>query len=183
MAPVLPPAVRRRVPDRLRHSASLRALALRAGLIPPRTMHSPAEAALLRELAAGRHRAVEIGVYEGSSALVLIGALRAVVRRAARRRGGPAVRWHVTTSEAPARTWSRGVDLVFVDRDHAEAACRLDWGLWHRFVIPGGVVAFHDARGGDPGPTAVVGRLFGGGGDRPSDWSVCAERDTIMAVR
>ena len=210
MAPVLPPAIRRSVPDRLRRSARLRALALRAGLIAPRTMHSPAEAALLRELAAGRRRAVEIGVYEGSSALALIGALprdaelhliepfgagmewwepaderavKAVVRRAARKRGGPTVRWHVMTSEAAARGWVLGLDLVFVDGDHSEAACRLDWELWHPFVETGGVVAFHDARGGNPGPTAVVERLFGGGGEGPPGWSVCAERDTIVAVR
>ena len=73
-----------------------------------------AESALLRELAGGRRHALEIGVYEGSSALVLIDALpqgarldlvepfgagmdwwqpaderavRALVSRAARRRG------------------------------------------------------------------------------------------------
>jgi hypothetical protein len=112
----LPAAIRRRMPDRLRHSARARALALRTGLVPPRTMHSPAESALLAELARGRRRAVEIGVYEGSSALVLAGALpldaelhlvepfgagmefwepadehavKAVVARATRRRGGP----------------------------------------------------------------------------------------------
>jgi predicted O-methyltransferase YrrM len=210
MPRVLPNVVRRSVPDPVRHSARLRALALRAGLIPPRTMHSPAESALLRELAKGRRRAVEIGVYEGSSALVLLGALpadaelhliepfgkgmdwwepaderavKAVVRRAARRRGGPSVRWHVTRSETAARGWDLGVDLVFIDGDHSEAACRLDWELWHRFVEPGGVVAFHDARGGDPGPTAVVERLFGAGGDCPAGWRVCDERDTIVAVR
>jgi hypothetical protein len=172
-------------------------------------MHSSSEAAFLRELAAGRRRAVEIGVYEGSSALVLLGALpadaelhliepfgagmewwepaderavKAIVRRGARRRGGPSVRWHVMTSEEAARGWSLGVDLVFVDGDHSEAACRRDWELWHPFVEPGGVVAFHDARGGDPGPTAVVERLFGSGGEAPAGWSVYEERDTIVAV-
>jgi predicted O-methyltransferase YrrM len=207
---VLPKIVRRHVPDGVRHSPRLRALALRTGLIPPRTMHSPAESALLRELAADRRRAVEIGVYEGSSALVLLGALppaaelhliepfgkgmdwwepadegavRAVMRRAARRRRGPSVRWHVSTSEEAARDWDLDVDLVFIDGDHTEAACRLDWELWHGFVEPGGVVAFHDARGGDPGPTAVVDRLFGAGGEGPPGWSVWDERDTIVAVR
>jgi predicted O-methyltransferase YrrM len=210
MPRVLPKIVRRSVPDSIRHSPRLRALALRSGLIPPRTMHSPAESALLRELAKGRRRAVEIGVYEGSSALVLLDALpadaelhliepfgkgmdwwepaderavKAVVGRAARRRDGPTVRWHVTTSEVAARSWDLGADLVFIDGDHTEAACRLDWELWHRFVEPGGVVAFHDARGGDPGPTAVVEQLFGAGEEGPPGWSVCAERDTIVAVR
>jgi predicted O-methyltransferase YrrM len=208
MAAVLPKIVRRVVPDRLRHSARVRALTLRAGLIPPRTMHSSGEAALLGELAQGRRRAVEVGVYEGSSALVLAGALplaaelhlvepfgsgmewwepadeqavKAVVGRAARRRGGPELHWHVTTSEAAAADWRLPVDLVFIDGDHSEAACRLDWELWHPFVEPGGVVAFHDARGGDPGPTAVVGSLFGGAGR--DGWRVVAERDTVVAVQ
>lgn len=207
---MLPKIVRHRVPDSLRHSPRLRPLALRAGLIPPRTMHSPAESALLRELAQNRRRAVEIGVYEGSSALVLLdalpadaelhliepfgrrmdsweaaeeGAVKAIVKRAARRRGGPSVRWHVMPSETAARDWDLSVDLVFIDGDHAETACRLDWELWHRFVEPGGVVAFHDARGGDPGPTAVVERLFGAGDEGPPGWRVTDERDTIVVVR
>jgi predicted O-methyltransferase YrrM len=210
MPRVLPKVVRRSVPDGIRRSPRIRALALRAGLIPPRTMHSPAESALLRELAEGRHRAVEIGVHEGGSALVLVGALpagselhliepfgtgmdwwepadeaavKSLVGRAARRRRGPTVRWHVGTSEAAARGWDLGLDLVFIDGDHTEAACRLDWELWHRFVEPGGVVAFHDARGGDPGPTAVVEGLFGDAAKAPTGWHICGERDTIVAVR
>jgi predicted O-methyltransferase YrrM len=67
----LPKTLRRLAPERLRDDPRLRGLAVGAGLIPPRTMHSPAEAALLRRLAVGRRRVVEIGVYEGSSAVVL----------------------------------------------------------------------------------------------------------------
>ena len=205
----LPAAIRRRMPDRLRHSARARALALRTGLVPPRTMHSPAESALLAELARGRCRAVEIGVYEGSSALVLAGALpldaelhlvepfgagmefwepadehavKAVVARATRRRGGPHVRWHVQTSEAAASGWSVPVELVFIDGDHSQIACRLDWELWSPHVAAGGVVIFHDANGGDPGPTAVVKDLFGDGGAGRRGWRVSVRRDTMVAV-
>lgn len=213
----LPRALRRLAPDSVRHSGALRAAALRSRLIPPRTMHSEGEAALLRELAAGRRRAVEVGVYEGSSALVLVDALpldaelhlvepfgrgpwpgvmnpaderaaMAVVGRTARRRGGPRVVWHVALSEQAAAGWRAPVDLVFVDGDHREEACRLDWELWHPFVEPGGVVAFHDARAGkpggwgDPGPTAVVDELFRDGGGAEG-WEIAAERDTVVAVR
>jgi predicted O-methyltransferase YrrM len=87
----------------------------------------------------------------------------------------------VATSEAVAREWRLPVDLVFIDGDHSEAACRLDWELWHPLVEPGGVVAFHDARGGDPGPTAVVEALFGGPGT--DGWGILAERDTVVAVQ
>lgn len=213
----LPTAIRSLAPARLRDDIRLRSLGLRAGLIPPRTMHSEAESALLRELAPGRRTAVEIGVYEGSSALVLCEALprdadlhlidpfihvehalrpgwrgvekatRAVVDRAARRRGGPRVTWHIGLSEEVATIWPRPVDLVFIDGDHSEAATTLDWQLWHPFVEPGGVIAFHDARldrpggSGWPGPTAVVDGLFRGEG-AVSGWRIAAERDTVVAV-
>jgi hypothetical protein len=196
-----------RTPQRLRHSRSLRRLGLRTGLASPRALHSQPESELLRRLAAGRRRTVEIGVYEGASALVLVSGLpqgadlhlvdpfsegaewweppdprtvKAVVGRAARRRGGPRVHWHVTRSEEVASGWNTSVDLVFVDGDHSRAACRLDWDLWSPHVRPGGVVAFHEARGGDPGPTAVVNELFGAGD--PPGWRILAERDTTVAV-
>jgi predicted O-methyltransferase YrrM len=216
--PALPRALRRLTPDRVRDDPRVRALFVGAGLIPPRTMHSAAEAALLRELARGRRRVVEIGVYEGSSAVVLCEVLgpeaelhlvdpfghhatalpagwgateaasRRVVARAARRHGGPRVRWHVDFSAEVARRWDRGpVDLLFVDGDHSEAGVASDWELWHRHVAPGGTVLFHDARAGRPGgrglpgPTAVVDRLFRGSGG-PSGWAVTHEADRAVAV-
>jgi predicted O-methyltransferase YrrM len=212
----LPKAVRTLVPDSVRNSGRLRALALRSGLIPPRTMHSDGESALLAQLARDRKRVLEIGVYEGSSALVLVdalepdaelhlvepfvgggpwpgvmnpadeGATRTVVERAARKRGGPRLHWHVALSEEAAEGWSRPLDFVFVDGDHSEAACLLDWELWNGHVEPGGVVAFHDARVGKPGgwgddgPTAVVDRLFRDEG--VPGWEIVVERDTLVAV-
>src|SRR3954470_22172934 len=68
---VLPQALRRAVPTRVRDDVRLRAMAVGAGLIPPRTMHSTEERALLQQLARGARRVVEIGVYEGSSAVAL----------------------------------------------------------------------------------------------------------------
>ena len=67
----LPKAIRRLTPDRLRDDVRLRSIFVGAGLIPPRTMHSEHDAAVLRATAAGRRRVVELGVYEGSSAVVL----------------------------------------------------------------------------------------------------------------
>lgn len=212
----LPSRIRSAIPARLRDSPRLRALAVGSGIVPPRRMHSDEEATALAELAAGRRTAVEIGVYEGSSALVLCSALpldatlhlidpftanptllpgwqasehatRRVVERARRRRGGPRLRWHVELSEQTAARWSEPVDLVFIDGDHSEAGCRLDWELWSPFVAPGGVVAFHDARDGGgpepglPGPTAVVDELFRRDGP-PEGWHIAAEFDTLVAV-
>jgi predicted O-methyltransferase YrrM len=172
----LPKLIRCLTPDRLRDDVRLRALCVGAGLIPPRTMHSDDDAAVLRATAAGRRRVVEIGVYEGSSAAVLCevldagaelhlidpfghhdwalpagwgateGASRRVVQRARRRHNGPRVTWHVDYSGAVAQRWDGPVDLVFIDGDHSEEGVRADWHDWHGFVATGGAVLFHDAR-------------------------------------
>src|SRR4051812_24340703 len=214
---VLPQTLRRAVPDRVRDDVRLRALAVGARLIPPRTLHSAAERELLQSRARGARRVVEIGVYEGASAAALCEVMapgaelhlidpfghhptalpqgwgaterasKRVVARAARR-DGPRVVWHVERSEDTARTWSEPVDLVFVDGDHAEAATRLDWDLWHVHVASGGHLLFHDAREGRPGgrglpgPTAVVDELFRSAQPVPG-WSIAAEVDRTVGVR
>jgi predicted O-methyltransferase YrrM len=68
---IVPQSVRSLAPVRLRDDVRLRALAVGAGLIPPRTMHSDEDQRVLLEAARGARRVVEIGVYEGSSALAL----------------------------------------------------------------------------------------------------------------
>jgi MMP 1-O-methyltransferase len=208
----LPKAVRRLTPDGLRHNRGLRAVALSVGLIPPRIMHTPEEGAALAELASGQRTVVEIGVYEGSSALVLIralsteadlhlidpfadesgwalpagwGATEAATRRVvarATRNEGPRVHWHVERSQDVGRRWRSPVDLVFVDGDHSPAAVREDWEAWHRHVRPGGAVAFHDARGRSAGPTSLVEELFYGP-DRVDGWTVICEVANLVAVR
>jgi predicted O-methyltransferase YrrM len=182
---MLPAALRRFAPDRLRDQPRLRALALGAGLIPPRSMHAPEEAALLAELAATARRVVEIGVYEGASAVVLCdvlgpeaelhlidpfgeqpGALPAgwagiewatkrTVARASR--GGPRIVWHVERSDQTAAGWTTPVDLVFIDGDHLEPGVRLDWACWNEHVGAGGHVLFHDARQSRPGGRGLPG--------------------------
>jgi predicted O-methyltransferase YrrM len=139
----LPQSIRSRVPNRVRDHAGLRAVALAGGLIPPRTMHSEAEAAVLEMLARGAGRVVEIGVYEGSSAVVLCRALHrgaelhlvdpfvdesgwalppnwSTAPTAARlavwraaRHGGPAIRWHIARSQDVGKRW-RGGDVDLV---------------------------------------------------------------------
>lgn len=47
------------------------------GIIPPRALHSDDDVALLSSLASGSSRVVEIGVYEGASAVVLCDVLDA----------------------------------------------------------------------------------------------------------
>lgn len=213
----LPQRVRRLAPERLRNTERLRSVALGAGLIPPRPMHSPGEAAVLRRLAADRRRVVEIGTYEGSSAVVLAAAMpvdgvlhlidsyegnallfgwkgterssRHLLARATRSRGGPEVRWHVARSLDVARWWSEPLDMVFIDAGHTEAEARADWEAWSLHVVPGGVVAFHDARAGHegggrtwPGPTAVVDTLFRGEA-AVAGWRLAEEVDSVVVVQ
>ena len=172
--PFLPSAVRSRVPVRLRDDVRLRAVAVGLGAIPPRTMHSAHDAAVLLRAASGAQRVVEIGVYEGSSALVLCrhlppgaelhlvdpfghhpdalpsgwGATEWATRRAVARaaRGGPTVHWHIALSVDVAREFAGEADLVFIDGDHSEAGAELDWNAWRGRVPLGGHVVFHDAR-------------------------------------
>jgi predicted O-methyltransferase YrrM len=117
-------------------------------------------------------------------------ATRRVLARAVRRRGAsaPSVRWHVARSHEVAAGWSGEVDVVFIDGDHSESGCELDWSSWHPFVAVGGYVVFHDARAGEvggrglPGPTAVVVRHFRNGGGTPG-WEIAAEADRAVSVR
>jgi predicted O-methyltransferase YrrM len=214
-----PQVLRSLAPERLRDDVRLRALAVGLGLIPPRTMHSREDARVLLDAARSAQRVVEIGVYEGASALTLLSALdagselhlidpfgrrpdalpsgwgatewatRRVLDRARRRLGpvAPSVHWHAALSHEVAASWSQPVDLVFVDGDHSEAGCELDWDCWHRFVAVGGHLVFHDARAdraggrGLPGPTAVVARRVRGAAD-PA-WAIVAEADRTVAVR
>jgi len=175
--PRLPSRLRRHVPHGMRDDVRVRALAVGLGLIPPRTMHSGGDAAVLLSAAHGARRVVEIGVYEGSSAVALCGALgpqaelhlidpfghhpdalprgwgatewatRRVVDHAARR-DGPRVVWHIALSHDAAARFDGPVDLVFIDGDHSEAGVLGDWNDWRPFVAPGGRVVFHDARAG-----------------------------------
>lgn len=188
-------------------------------------MHSSADAAVVLGAARGARRVVEIGVYEGASAIALIGALgagcelhlvdpfgrhpdalpagwgasewatRRAVERARRRgrragghRAGPEVHWHPCLSAELAARWQGEVDLVFIDGDHSEAGCELDWYSWRGFVPVGGHVVFHDARAGLPGgrglpgPSVVVTRHFRAAGDA-SGWEIVAEADRTVAVQ
>lgn len=166
------------MPERLKNSERVRDFALRAGLVPPRPMHTDAEAALLARLAAGRRTVVEIGTYEGSSAVVFARAMdpgatlhlidsyegeallfgwkgteratRRVMERATRDRRGPRVEWHIARSTTVADGWSVPIDLLFIDGDHSEEGARGDWEAFSPHVVPGGVVIFHDARVGQP---------------------------------
>ncbi|HTZ85445.1 MAG TPA: class I SAM-dependent methyltransferase [Solirubrobacteraceae bacterium] len=216
---ILPQSLRSLAPVHLRDDVRLRALAVGLGLVPPRTMHSEQDVQVLLGAARGARRVVEIGVYEGASALALQRALgadaelhlidpfgrapdalpsgwgateratRRVLARAERQfgSGAPSLFWHIALSHEVAETWRGEADLVFIDGDHSEAGCELDWMDWHPLVAVGGHVVFHDARAdrpggrGLPGPTAVVSRQLRDGA--PPGWEIVAEADRTVAVQ
>lgn len=217
---IIPQAVRSLAPTRLRDDVRLRAAAVGLGLIPPRTMHSAEDARVLMQAVDGARRVVEIGVYEGASAIALLQAVgpgaelhlidpfghhpdalpggwgaseratRRLVARAARRLGerAPSIHWHVALSREVAERWSGGeVDVVFIDGDHSEAGCDVDWACWSPLVRRGGCVVLHDARAdrpggrGLPGPTAVVARRLRDPGT--PGWEIVAEADRTVVAR
>ncbi len=59
-------------------------------------------------------------------------------------------------------SWNDPIRLLFIDGDHAYEAVKSDFMGWERFVVPGGLVAFHDVDRWDDsqkkldGPTRVV---------------------------
>lgn len=191
--------------DRLRHP-----LFALLGLRPIAAQHSHVEHDALREWSSDRRCIVEIGVAEGASAVALRQGMapegtiylidpfhlsripRAnMTKRVARRvvansTRGEAV-WIEKFSFDAARTWSGPVDLLFIDGDHSEMGVQRDWDDWNSFIVPGGIVVFHDARlfeGGwtssEYGPVKLVDRLFRNA--KNSEWKIIHEIDSLVAV-
>ena len=160
------------------------------GIRPVLGQHTAGEHQALRKWANGRSSLVEIGVAEGASAVALREAMspggtlslidpfhlsRVPVINATKRAAHQAIRgcrngrviWIEKFSSAAANDWRGPIDFLFIDGDHSETGVRQDWDEWHRFVVQGGVVVFHDAAtfpGGwtqeDWGPVRLVDQLF-----------------------
>jgi hypothetical protein len=181
------------------------------GIRPVLGQHTAGEHAALKQWAIGRSSLVEIGVAEGASAVALreamspggtlwlidpfhLSRVRAInaTRRAAHRavqgcRNGRVI-WIEEFSSNAAKGWSGPIDFLFIDGDHSETGVRQDWDEWHQYVVPGGVVVFHDAAtfpGGwtqeDWGPVKLVDRLFR---ERPLlGWGIVQQVDSLVVVQ
>jgi len=190
----------------LRHSACA-FLRLR----PAVAQHTSAEHAAFRKWAEGRKSVVEIGVAEGVSALALregmaedgtiylidpfhlsrlpmLNFIKRVARRTVNGSSRGSAVWIENFSQDAAKSWDKAIDLLLIDGDHAEAAVECDWKDWSRFVVPGGIVIFHDARifqdgwtSPDYGPVKFVDRKFRAGG--APEWTIVEEIHSLFVVR
>jgi predicted O-methyltransferase YrrM len=181
------------------------------GLRPVLGQHTYAEDAALRKWATGRSKLVEIGVAEGASAMALrqvmspegtlwlidpfhlsrmqrLNAMKRVAHRAVEAVNRGRVNWINEFSFEAVRYWSDQIDFLFIDGDHSEKGVQRDWNDWHQYVVPRGIVAFHDAaifQGGWPqpdwGPVKVVDRLFRS--RTFSGWTIVHEVDSLVIVQ
>jgi len=166
-------------PERRTHSLLRHPVFALMGLRPILGQHTYAEDAALREWATGRSRLVEIGVAEGASAITLRGvmspegslwlidpfhlsrvrrlnAMKRVAHRAVNEINNGRVVWINKFSFEAVKAWVDQIDFLFLDGDHSETGVQSDWDDWHQYVIPGGVVAFHDAELGATVINAIV---------------------------
>lgn len=87
------------------------------------------------------------------------------------------------------RYWGRGIGLLFIDGGHDYTTVSNDFNTWSQWVIPGGVIAMHDAKavmempslrnmkiGGDPGGVVV----FADEVREAGEWKVIEEVDSTL---
>lgn len=59
-------------------------------------------------------------------------------------------------SEEVSRGWSKEISLLWIDGDHRYEAVRRDFHCWEPYVAKGGIIALHDAKSQNLGPSRVV---------------------------
>lgn len=179
------------------------------GIRPVWGQHTAGEHAALKKWATGKSSIVEIGVAEGASAVALrevmltsgtlwlidpfhlgregVNATKRAAHRAVDGCANGSVVWVESFSFDAVRGWNGPIDFLFLDGDHSKEGVQKDWDSWHRFVIPGGVVAFHDAaifEGGWPrqdwGPVRLVDRLFRE--QALPGWKIVQQVDSLVVV-
>jgi hypothetical protein len=181
------------------------------GLRPALAQHTADEHATLEKWASGRSSLVEIGVAEGVSAIALRQVMAAdgtlhlidpfhlsripilnFTRRTAHRLVGSRDRgsivWIEQFSSDAVRTWSSPIDFLLIDGDHTGNGVRRDWNDWNRFVVPGGIVIFHDARlfecgwtNQEYGPIKLVDDLFRV--QEITGWKIVEEIHSLVVVK
>jgi len=60
------------------------------------------------------------------------------------------------SSEVVTPGWRAPVGLLWIDGDHRYEAARRDYDCWEPFVIPGGLILFHDSLDPNLGPSRII---------------------------
>jgi hypothetical protein len=101
------------------------------------------------------------------------------------RKSNVKVIWIEDFSFNAVKSWNQKIDFLFLDGNHDEDAVRRDWEEWHDFIVPKGIVAFHDARmfrNGWPkasdGPVKTVNALFRE--NNTTGWKIVDETHSIV---
>jgi predicted O-methyltransferase YrrM len=135
----------------------------RLGIDAARSQTTEAERASLARYAAGRSRAVEIGVFEGVSARVIcnnlkpggilyaidpfppgsIGVSWSLLIARNQIPSPPGILIRLTSQDAVAQI-KGPLDFIFFDGDHSYEGISRDWRDWSDRVVSGGIVCLHD---------------------------------------
>ena len=84
------------------------------------------------------------------------------------------------------KTWTHGIDYIFIDGDHNYKAVKRDFEDWFPHVNQGGVISFHDSacnRGGPkywPGPSKFVDGILE---DRRLEYITTVQTMTVFRKR
>jgi hypothetical protein len=60
------------------------------------------------------------------------------------------------SSEVISKGWHQPISLLWIDGDHSYEGTRRDFDCWAKFVIPTGLIAFHDSLDENLGPKKVI---------------------------
>jgi predicted O-methyltransferase YrrM len=154
-------------------SETLEFLRYLVGLRESYTADTAAELRFLCDLAKGKCRIVEVGVYEGVASRNILGAMatdgelvlvdpyfretklerlfnisfKEIIAKRTARHDGAKARFCRATSKEAAGTAGAAValDMVFIDARHDYDSVLEDFRLWSPKIAVGGVIAFHDS--------------------------------------
>jgi predicted O-methyltransferase YrrM len=153
-------------------NAAIHALKYLLGFDDPQSQVTYSELECLLSYALQADVVVEIGCYEGRTAMELAKAARGrvysvdpffrgrlgicygelIARTHRRRQGVDNVKFIKGFSHEVAPQFTYSIDLLFVDADHAYEAIKQDWQDWFPKVRPGGIIALHDCKVADSSP-------------------------------
>jgi hypothetical protein len=81
-------------------------------------------------------------------------------------------------SSIVAKTWKEPIELLWIDGDHRSNGIISDIRLWSKFVIPGGIMAFHDyLHQNEPGFKEVWKAIYKQVFSRPERWRIISDRE------